>query len=112
MTEQFIEQPQDHYVLRCMYLDLRDLTKSHSKKTPEIKLLESRIEELEKGLGLGDTMMMRALFDVRLYEVQKLINSGAFGSLKDVMNLTDLPYETASDFFKRLRVEAKNKITN
>jgi len=28
------------------------------------------------------------------------------------MNLTDLPYETASDFFKRLRVEAKNKITN
>ena len=45
---------QEHHVLKCMYLDFKDLTDTHlgvikkGRSTPEIDLLETRIIDLEE----------------------------------------------------------------
>ena len=57
-----------HWVLRCMYLDLKDLLSIHTsfkkrnRKTPEIKLLEQRIIDVENQFDKSDIVSIRNQF--------------------------------------------------
>jgi len=65
----------DFYILRCMYLDLKDLLDSHEyivskgRKTPEIELLENRIREFETEISDSEiNSCVRSIFDNTLHK--------------------------------------------
>ena len=96
------------YILQCMYLDLRDLLHTHAnivhrnRLTPEIKLLVSRIAEMEKKLGVSNVLSVRNIFDH--YSKRFTPNEvTALRKLQDYLDLSNVGYESATDFFIRLR---------
>ena len=101
----------DNYVLRCMYLDLRDLVHNHSlgryknsplklTTTPEMTLLESRIENQEMNEATVSVIELRSRHCKKLKEVERSMKFHSFANVK--LNVT---YEKAVDFFFRLEQE-------
>ena len=100
-----------HYVLNCMYLDLRDLLSIHTsfkkrnRKTPEIKLLEQRIIDVENQFDKSDIVSIRNQFlknEDKLDPQEELVFTSFVKKLPKLFNFSFFDMKemkSASDFF-------------
>lgn len=98
------------YILRCMYLDLYDLLSPHTyivkknRKTPEIKLLESRIIEMESKLDFAEVLDVRVMFDKKTYGFN-ISQKMHMSKLRKYLDFSQVTIGSATDFFTKLIAE-------